>query len=397
MRSDATPCLTYCEGWDPWSRRAHRPLPASVARERDRRGEQYTMLLTRGGTPTAVLDVAWDRHACTLWQLDAQLRRAAKYELRRLTRPELVLVEQVRWRYPDAGRPEFDVAAPRYTRRYSPDGLVHDIVEPYGDRGGAHHRFGGIRSGAPRHPLPPFGMPASWARLAAATARSPVPAGTVPDVEAPPPLGGSPWQAPLPSRPALLARLFQPGTRYELPGRGEATAQLRPAGWLRMPTGRLVAADAAALAAAVPFTVTARPGRYPVALSTLAVGGGPPVVAAARVLVADRPVATWELAVRSSRPAAAEGWDAFGFEVTSGVACLLDAAARGTLAGGPLLAQALAGGPVCTDDAAGANLVAFAAAPGTYPTWVGRAAGGEVACFVADLIRLPDATVVSEL
>src|SRR5690606_31422388 len=58
VRSDATPCLTYCEGWDPWSRRAHRPLPASVARERDRRGEQYTMLLTRGGTPTAVLDVA---------------------------------------------------------------------------------------------------------------------------------------------------------------------------------------------------------------------------------------------------------------------------------------------------------------------------------------------------
>ncbi|MFS8522478.1 MAG: DUF4241 domain-containing protein [Micromonosporaceae bacterium] len=395
MRTVSTPRLTYCEGWDPWSRRAHRPLPASVARERDRRGEQYTMLLTRGGTPTAVLDVAWDRRACTVWQLDEQLRRTAKYELRRLTGPELVLVEQVRWRYPDAARPEFDAATPRCTRRYSSDGLVHDIVEPYGDRGGAHHRFGGIPSGPPHHPLPPFGMPASWARLAAATARSPVPAERVPDAELPP-LAGPPWQAPLPSRPALLARLFQPGTRYELPGRGEATAEVRPVGWLRMPTGRLVAADANALAGAVPLTVSARPGRYPVTLSMLAVDDGPPVVAAVRVLVTDRPVATWELAVRSRRPAAAEGWDAFGFEVTSGVACLLDAAARGPLARGPGLAQALAGGPVCTDDVAGANLVAFAAAPGTYPTWVGRTTGGEVACFVADLMRIPDATVVSE-
>jgi hypothetical protein len=360
------------------------------------------MLLTGDGTPMVLLDITWERHTCTLWHLDAQLRRAAKYELRRLTGPELVLVEQVRWRYPDDQRPEFDALTPRHTRRYSAEGLVHEIDEPFGDRGGGSHRFGRIRCGPPRHPVPPFGLPASWARLAAMLARPAAVVGLAgggPEPAAPL-LGGLPWQPPVPSRPALLEPMFTDGTRYELPGRGVVAVEVHHAGWLRMPTGRLVAADAAALAGGVPFTVRVAPGRYPVTLSVLHSGDQPgrPTLAAGRLRVADGPVVTWELALRPGPdPGALGRWESFGFEVTTGTACLLDAAGRGALAGDVRLTEVAAGRAVCTDDASGPNLIAFPASLGSYPTWIGRTTTGEVACFVADLMRLPEATELADL
>lgn len=48
------------------------------------------------------------------------------------------------------------------------------------------------------------------------------------------------------------------------------------------------------------------------------------------------------------------------------------------------------------DPDSGTNLIAFASGwgDGAYPTWIGRTADGEVACFVADMLVLHDAAVL---
>jgi hypothetical protein len=399
--------LIYCDGWDPWSRVATGPLPVEVARERDLAGERYAVLLLDGpgdgADPVAMLEISWRSLGCTVWHFDHQRRRVAKHELRRLCDDELVLCEWMEWRYQDPLRPEFDATAGRHTRRCSVEGLLHDVNEPDGDRGDSWHRFGTVPGGAPRHPVPAFGDLAALAGLARAVAAPPpvtVPGSGGPGL-AMSKLVPVPWQPPVPLRPGPLSAMFRHGTRCHLPDQGEVVVEVRPAGALRMPSGRLVAVDVDAMAGGIPFTVGVPPGTYPVELSLLRPVGAPhrASVAAGRLLTSPDPVTSWELALRSCRePRMLASWDFFGFETTTGAACLVDAAAR------PLLARtaaphqfipARAGQVVELAEPDGGNLIAFPAGVGAYPTWIGRTADGRVACFVTDLLRLHDARMLS--
>jgi hypothetical protein len=396
--------LIFCEGWDPFTRAAVRPLPADEARARDHSGEQYAVLLLDGATPAVLVEVAWQSRACTVWHFDEQQRRVAKHELRRLYDDELVLCERVRWRYPDQRCPEFDAAAGRHTQRCSVEGLLHEVDEPDGEGGGSWHRFGAVRDGVPRHPVPPFGDRAALAALARAMAALP-PVAEEPAEElrglAISPLVPEPWQPPVPMRPGPLAALFRDGARCQLPDHSEAVLEVRRAGVLRMPTGRLVAADVDGIEAGEPFTVRAPVGDYPVELSMLR-----PVhqadratVAAGRLLIRTEPVTSWELALRSSRdPRMLAGWGFFTFEITTGGVCLIDAGARPELTRvlrADQLAPVRAGRVVQVDEPEVGNLIAFPARAGAYPTWIGRTSDGQVACFLTDLLRLHDAQMLS--
>jgi hypothetical protein len=101
--------------------------------------------------------------------------------------------------------------------------------------------------------------------------------------------------------PSAAADLFEPGKRFRVDTGDVAVSELKPAGTLRLPTGRLVATDPSWLYAGPPpdigpFTATVAPGAYPV---TLALLRGPDLrVAAARLTVRDEPVAGWEMALR---------------------------------------------------------------------------------------------------
>jgi hypothetical protein len=111
-----------------------------------------------------------------------------------------------------------------------------------------------------------------------------------------------------------------------------------------------------------PFTATVPPGEYPVVLSRFCwLSGSGPTVAAVKVWVGDGPVDSWEMALRAGQdPRTLPDGGFFGFGVDAEL----------------------------TDDASGANLIAFSSGwgDGSYPVWIGRTAAGAIACFVADLL-----------
>jgi hypothetical protein len=119
------------------------------------------------------------------------------------------------------------------------------------------------------------------------------------------------------------------------------------------------------------------------------------LVAAAKVVIRDEPVAAWEPARRENDPD--DDNRAYGFGVDSGTGCFLDASAVPALVrlGDPpdgLLWTATQDTIThcavnVTDPETEHNFVVFGCGmgDGAYPTWLGRTADGEPACFVADL------------
>jgi hypothetical protein len=99
----------------------------------------------------------------------------------------------------------------------------------------------------------------------------------------------------------------------------------------------------------------------------------------------------------------------YGFGVDAGMACLVDAAAAGHLIAiandddrydDTYVAATATGdldeGIELTDPASGANAFAFSSGwgDGAYPVWIGRTSGGDVACFVADMLMFNRAAIL---
>jgi Protein of unknown function (DUF4241) len=171
-----------------------------------------------------------------------------------------------------------------------------------------------------------------------------------------------------------------------------------------MPSGGLIACDPTCIDVSEqvmpdtyrethqPFTATVAPGEYPVLLSLFRwVDDAPgPREAAAKLAVSDERIASWEMALRPGEdPRILPDQGFFGFGVDRGTACFFDALAA------PAMARltrdfvlGYAATAELTDPQSGANLIAFHSGwgDGSYPTWVGRTASGEVACFIADML-----------
>jgi Protein of unknown function (DUF4241) len=394
-----------------------------VARQRDGIGEQYAVLLGPVERPRLLVEVSWRHHYCAVWLFDGLLRRTLKFDFRRLTEERMFLNQTREWRYATAEQREFDDAAWTRTCRFSTDGQGEEQIQPAGGRGGLHVRWHQVPVEKLWHPVPSFG---DWALLA----------GVDPDVppsllliERPDPDGGTdtrggvttaasppgeqrPWRPPVPLQPSRLDALFQSGTRYAMATGDPVVVEVRRAGLLHMPSGRLIMADPALLDAQVePFTIAIPPGTYPVILAVIRFEQQPTHerVAAAKLVVRKEPVVSWELALRPGEdPRLLGDGEFFGFGVDTGTASLLDAAALSAMVGlvtddaweafidrhGDDLGRRK---PVETlDPGSGANLIAFESGwgDGSYPTWIGRTAAGEAACFVADMLVVHAATIL---
>ncbi|MFJ5921329.1 DUF4241 domain-containing protein [Kitasatospora sp. NPDC092948] len=206
-----------------------------------------------------------------------------------------------------------------------------------------------------------------------------------------------------------VARLFTPGSQYDLGSDRTATVVALPETELALPTGRLVACDPVVglVDENEPFLVVVPPGRYPVTLAVVEVrnaygpGSSDTRTAAALLRVGDRPAVWWQLALSEGQDEQALGQDDFfGYGVDAGAGCFLDASAVGPI--GELVEQDAdpvvdaihdAGHRPATvaDPATGHTMVAFRTGwgDGHYPTWVGHAEDGQVVCFVSEFFVVP--------
>ena len=211
------------------------------------------------------------------------------------------------------------------------------------------------------------------------------------------------------SAPDYFERLFAPGTPRMLSRSDVATVRLRQDTSLWLPSGRVVAGEPfwfddseSAFVQQVP------PGEYPLALviAMFAKGSYLPAhetIAAARLVIRDEPVVSWEMAVCEGQDVSELGGDEFfGYPVGGGVGGFVDAANIAPLCDDhddyfDRLSVSLkvqetdsTAPSTLTDDEDRPLLVAFSSGngDGDYPTWVGRTADGEVACFLTDFFIL---------
>ncbi|GAA4861672.1 DUF4241 domain-containing protein [Saccharopolyspora cebuensis] len=205
-------------------------------------------------------------------------------------------------------------------------------------------------------------------------------------------------------------RLFVPGTRHDLSFGMVATVRLRQDAWLWLPTGRVVAGEPAMLGVEEgsdrAFVQRVEPGRYPLVLVIAAydMPEDRPTqadVAAAKLVIRDEPVVSWEMALLDGQDLAELDDDEFfGYAVDSATGGFIDAANAALLQDDDVTDRMFseiagtedAAATTLTDDEGRPCLVAFSSgsADGHYPTWVGRTADGEVACFLTDFFVLTD-------
>lgn len=341
--------VVYCEGWDPDSEMVVRPLPESVARDRDTSGDQYAVLLSSAeDKPLALIEVCWRAHHVAVWLFDSAGRRDRMMEFRRLADTlTLRLVQQ--WAYTAPDQMEFDAAAPVRASEFAADGTRHDrtgnwVVEP-------------IEIKSTTRSATRFG---DWVTLAQLdemlggkvflSVRAVPDAGPEPEE--------LPWRPPAPMRPAGLADVFTDGARYRLPDGREATVSVSTHAKLRLPTGRLVAGEPDA----EPYADVVEPGEYP--LVTAELSG---VVAAARLVITAEQAVSWAPAARTGEDPRMLGDEGF-------------------------LAVHVSGDRLEIADAERDDQVSVEPGPGDYPVWVGRTESGAVTAFVFDFMTLHHAT-----
>ncbi|WUI04035.1 DUF4241 domain-containing protein [Spirillospora sp. NBC_00431] len=378
----------YADGWDD---EVVNPLTRAVAEARDAAGEPYTVLLLIDGRRHAVLDISWSDGYCRVERYDAAGRRLSQHELRGTPDGDLFLRRARTWdgsATPDAGVFEFPHVAARHVTTYRLSGERTDVDEPLGDRGSRNESRSS--QSPPRLPIPRFGQWQGLLGLAGDglsdivdAAHNPMPVRT-----------GSrpPWRPPRPLQPSGIEELFATGAERVIKDR-RLRLSTRGAGSLRLPSGRLVAADPSSLPYdGEPFSVTVSPGTYPVtvSLATFIDDPGHSRVVAARLDVTDRPVDRWELALRDSQdPLDLGHQEFFGFGVDAGMACFVDAEACDRLSDVWHTLDGLVE-PRHLEVGDG-DMVAWSSGwgDGAYPTWIGRDSTGAVACFVADMLLFP--------
>ncbi|MFC9251337.1 DUF4241 domain-containing protein [Amycolatopsis thailandensis] len=390
-----------CEGWDPAARVLVGRLAPGTARERDAAGEQYAVALVRPGTesPSVLLEIAWQHHFARCWHVDEQGRRRASFEYRLLEDGSLFLVRVEQWTYKTPDQEEFDKqTAGRVEMSFGPEGegWMHQAPDGYAggsSSGRAHKPVSELTT-----PKPAFGEWESLANSGPLTLRTP----EAPEIDPPLPLEARPWRPSVPLRPNGMVEMFTAGTRFALRS-GLVEVELQDAGRLRMSSGRLVASDPAFLDAdSDHFTVTVPPGEHRVELSVIRFVDEPAHerVAAAKLVVADGQVATWEVALWPGQNALFLGdGEFYGYGVDSGTGCFADADALPEEVDDDLMEKFAEVDPHVdiTPEGADGNIIAFATGwgDGSYPTWIGRAADGTPVCFVTDMLVLNGAQALT--
>lgn len=404
----------YCEGWDPEARAAAGPLSAEAAAGRHRDGEQYAVLLSVDGRPAGVIEVATGDSYVGAWFMDSGFRRVSEVDCRMLRPGQLFFLAQRTGPRHDVPRRTPPSERWLHVVEASADGMV---TESRTVDGGRQVSVLAVNPDDYWICVPEFGDWAAFIRAfpeALEAADLDVPEGTViRDVsvteESGLPTAQRTWHAPRPlaPEPSYLAQLFTAGSRLRFDDyHGERTlsVEVRSAGTLRLASGRVVAVDPGMIGPrAKPFTVTVAPGSYPVRLSVASFEDSPrhQRVAAARLVVRGVPVESWEMALTSGQDTRTlQDGEFFGFGVDAGMGCFFDASRVADFADRSerdpewleeFCLDGLTFAVPGDGSKADSDLIGYNSGwgDGVYPVWIGRAADGEVACFVADMLLVP--------
>lgn len=439
--------VSYWEGRDPDTGEFVGPLSTELAADRDRDEEQYSVLVAAAGRPVVQLDIAWRDAYCLLTFFADSGHVDSTVDCRRLAEDFVLVYGGLRW---EPG-PDPATGEARATQRFyvcpdqaPPDDVLRVSLGPDDKTiprwGPADAREYWVEVPAFGEWIPfidrfPYALAAIGVDLAdgarATDVSDPQGTGLPPDQR--------PWTSPRPVAPWHLEHLAAVGTRFTITDvetglEASFTIEVEDAGLLRLPTGRLVATGPWCFRKDVrPYSATVPPGEYPVVLSLarwddewdwreqenqrrasyrenldeddeltglgdrdvlVASDGGPGrSIAAARVVIRDEPVATWEMAVEA-------GTDVRLFmhgemhcmTGTRGLASYLDASARSTFADlhdwfditSLRLDENMSA--ILEDPASGANLVVYRCGWGEgCVTWTGRNASGDIVCFLTDM------------
>ncbi|GHF69144.1 hypothetical protein FHX82_003472 [Amycolatopsis bartoniae] len=201
-------------------------------------------------------------------------------------------------------------------------------------------------------------------------------------------------------------QVFAPGARHEGRGGDVATVRLRRETSLWLPSGRVVACEPFGFDPGdTGFTQQVPPGEYPVELVIADFHGAQrdyDVVAAIKLVIRDEPAVHWEMAVSGDQDVSELGDDEFfGYPVDGGTGGFVDAASIATF-GEDYIDRIMMSldtreedytAPCTVTDEEGRVVVVSCSSgdgDGYYPTWVGRTADGEIACFLTDFFILTD-------
>jgi len=407
--------VLYCEGWDPGTRAPVGAMPEAEARERDLTGAKYAVLLMAGTAPAALLHVAWDRGYLGVFQFDGEARRIREFDFRLTDEPGRLLWRGfTHWLLESPQDPEYSGRAWRFEVTIDPRGWARQAFHADGEG-----RFetqwempGNLRTIG----RAPFGAWRSYPGTGSAGDGLDLEPALLP--ASPSAAAGPRWTPPTPLQPVNLEALFTAGAMFRTTpdgyggGLDAVVRQPHEAGLLRVPTGQVIAGDPLVWEVPEPFTVTVPPGDYPVAIGWAGWAAEPgATVTAVRVLISDKPAATWEMGLlpdQDVRMLPEDGY--FGFGVDSGIGAFLDASGRPSLPPGlretfeaegtdPLPEVPV---PGCfamwtEDTASSTNMVAYRAGigDGEYPVWIGRSDDGQVVSLVADMLLFRDAELIS--
>ncbi|HVK77070.1 MAG TPA: DUF4241 domain-containing protein [Kofleriaceae bacterium] len=169
----------------------------------------------------------------------------------------------------------------------------------------------------------------------------------------------------------------------------------KPLGTLRLPSGRIVAADP--FLAQPAFTTTVPPGAYPVELLLATYpddedGALEERIWLARIVFRREPPVAWALAVIPGQDVLTLGrGHELGYGVDSGTGCFADGGLFERITGDEAIHAGLnqqLDGPtrpaILRHGDGDADLIGFSCDDGTYPSWFGLDAGGAPVCLVTD-------------
>jgi hypothetical protein len=355
-----------------------------------------------------VVEVAWKRHSCVVWHVDAEGRRDGRRELRLLEDGRLFLLQQKVREYADETQPELDANAPRRTFRYERDGTFRDSFAERGVRGGSFEKIDRVHAATLREKRPEFG---AWVPLVA-------PMGTVApdarltvrndlvDTRTESTTDDPGWSHPQPFDPLpYLEAMLHAGLRFHFGANapGDAVVELVPAPDLVLTGGHLVAHDPTWIEDQPAYDIDLPVGTFPVTQSIVRWVDDPQHtrVAAARVTFKEVEPVSWEPALRPGQDTRLLGDEEFfGFGVDAGLGCFVDAegvaAAKEAIGWDFEMFMGVdAEHPMKLDLDGGHTMVVFSSGwgDGSYPSWIGRSAEGDVVCLVADLLVVNDATL----